>query len=366
MLTNISRFDQVNLDEYKLTQTPEGYLEGFAIATRVGVFSYMKADGTIQKEFRPAEEVFQEDSINSFKMIPITDEHQGAISAENAKSLSVGITGQEIKQDGRYLAPFVKITDKEAIRQVKLGKRGLSFGYTVDLVKEDGIYNGEKYDFVQRNIRGNHLAIVNYGRAGDKARLRIDSQDAFCVNNNFNNNQNSMLKKIRLDEKDFEVAEEVAAKLDSSAAKISDLESTNKELKSRMDSIQGECDGLKSKVEALSKQDHSQIINEQVKSKISLISKAKQILKSDEDFIGLSEREIKSKVISAIQPEAKFDEKSDEYVSARFDTILEFQSNEKLAKHFAVASNKSDSDENQDLDLSHESLQAKLINSKGE
>ena len=207
---------------------------------------------------------------------------------------------------------------------------------------------------------------MNYGRAGDKARLRIDSQDAFCVNNNFNNNQNSMLKKIRLDEKDFEVAEEVAAKLDSSAAKISDLESTNKELKSRMDSIQGECDGLKSKVEALSKQDHSQIINEQVKSKISLISKAKQILKSDEDFIGLSEREIKSKVISAIQPEAKFDEKSDEYVSARFDTILEFQSNEKLAKHFAVASNKSDSDENQDLDLSHESLQAKLINSKGE
>jgi hypothetical protein len=94
MLTNISRFDQVNLDEYKLTQTPEGYLEGFAIATRVGVFSYMKADGTIQKEFRPAEEVFQEDSINSFKMIPITDEHQGVISAENAKSLSVGITGQ--------------------------------------------------------------------------------------------------------------------------------------------------------------------------------------------------------------------------------------------------------------------------------
>lgn len=361
------RFDEVSLDEYKLKETPEGYLEGFAIATRVGVFSYMKSDGSIQKEFRPAEEVFNQDSIDSFKLKPITDEHKGVVSVDNIKEVLIGITGQEIKQDNSYLAPFVKFTDKEAITKIKSGKQGLSFGYTVELEKQDGMYNGERYDYVQRNIRGNHLALVFKGRAGDKARLRIDSEDAICVNNNnFNINNEIMLRKIKLDNAEFEVAEEVAVKLDSSTAKISELESTNKELKTKMDSVQGECDGLKSQIENFKRQDQAQIIEEKVKSKMALIKKAQEIIKNDEDFSNLSEREIQCKAIIAVQPEAKFDGKSDEYVSARFDATLEFQRADKLAQNLKITASNKDSEEKDDSDFSNESLQAKLINHKGE
>lgn len=372
-MPEVQRFDQINLDEYKLKETPEGYLEGFAIATRIGVFPYMRADGTIQKELRLPEEVFKQDAIDSFKLQPITNDHPTKqVNAENAKQLTVGVTGQEVKQDEKYLAPYVKIMDKEAVADVKSGKRGLSFGYSVDLEKADGVYNGERYDYIQRNIKGNHLAIVYQGRAGDKARLRLDAQDAICVfNNNFNENQNEnmSIKKIRLDEKDFEVAEEVAAKLDSSAAEISSLKNTVKEKQSKVDSLQGEVDGLKSQVENLNKKDHSAEVAEQVKAKVALIAKAKEILKSDEDLSGLSVREIHAKVITAINPEAKFDDKSDEYVAARFDTVCDFRKDEKLAKHFEVASERKDGESKDDAsDLSNESLQAKLINrtNKGE
>jgi hypothetical protein len=370
----VTRYDQINLDELKLKETSEGYLEGFAIATRVGVFPYVRADGSVQRELRLPEEVFKDDSINSFKLQPITNDHPSQkVDAENAKNLTVGITGQEVKKDEKFLAPYVKIMDKDAVAAVKAGKRGLSFGYTVTLEKADGVYNGERYDYIQRNIKGNHLAIVFSGRAGESAKLRLDGQDAICVfNNNFNDNQQKMLKKYRLDEKEFEVAEEVAAKLDSFAAEISSLKDTCKEAKQKCDALEGERDALKSKVEAESKKDHSAELAEKVKSKVALISKAGEILKSDEDLSGLSEREIHAKVISAIHPESKFDGKSDEYVAARFDTICDFRKDEKLAKSFEIASENKDSGEEKfdSSELSNAALQNGLIkrttNKKGE
>lgn len=42
---------------------------------------------------------------------------------------------------------------------------------------EPGEWNGEPYDAIQTNIRVNHLALVAVARAGDDARLNMDSQD---------------------------------------------------------------------------------------------------------------------------------------------------------------------------------------------
>jgi len=365
-MIEVTRYDELNLDDLKLKETPEGYLEGFAIATRVGVFSYQRADGSIQKEYRPAEEVFNEDSMNSFKMVPITDNHPSVmVTAENAKELSVGFTGQEIKRiDGKFMAPYVKITEKKAVDAAKQGlKKGLSWGYKVNLVKQDGVFNGERYDYVQTNIRGNHLAIVNQGRAGDQARLRLDAEDAICVfNNNFKENLN--MKKIRLDGKEFEVSEEVASRLDSLETDNSSLKDTNRGLTAKADALEGERDGLKVKLEAELKKDHSAEIAEKVKGRIALISKAAEFLKKDEDISGLSDRDVQIKAITAIQPESKFDGKSDEYVAARFDSICEFKKDTKLAEHFKVASNKTDGVEDKTDEaaaLSSKSLQANLI-----
>lgn len=355
------RYDNFNLDEVKLTKTPEGYLEGYAIATRTGVFNYMKADGSIQRELRLADEVFKDDTINSFKLLPITDGHpqEEEVNADNAKELAVGFTGEDIKRQDSYLLTKLKITDKKVIDAINSGKRGLSYGYKVELVKKDGVYNGEKYDYVQTNIKGNHLAIVYQGRAGDKARLRLDGQEAICVFNNFNNNDLTM-KKIRLDGKDYEVSEEVFSRLDTLETGNSNLKNTEKDLQNKVDSLEGERDALKAKVDELSNKDDSEEIAVKVKQRISLEKKASEFLKEDEDLSGLSDKDIKTKVIVAFSPEFKADEKSDEYINARFDAVIDMKKDVNLGKNMKIAGSKKDS-EDSEVALSNEDLQRDLL-----
>lgn len=366
-MEQVLRFDEINLDELKLTETPEGFLEGYAIATRTGVFSYRRADGSIQRELRTDEEVFNQDAIDSFKMKPITNDHpEDMVNIDNASELSVGMTGQEIKKIDNYLAPFIKITDKKAVQDAKSGKRGLSFGYKVTLVKKDGVYKGEKYDYVQTNIRGNHLALVYEGRAGEKAKLRLDSQDAICVfNNNFNDNLK--MKKIRLDGKEFEVSEEVASKIDSIEAENTslkkdkeDLEKSKSELQSKLDTVTGEKDSIQVKLDEELKKDHAGDIAKKVQERIALEKKASEFFKADEDFSKLSDKEIKSKVISLFTKDFKADSVSDDYLSARFDSIIDIKKDANFAENIKAASNKTDSDQSP-VALSNSDLQRGLF-----
>lgn len=351
-MEQVLRFDEINLDELKLIETPEGFLEGYAIATRTGVFSYRRADGSIQRELRTEEEVFNQNAINSFKMKPITNDHPNdMVNIDNASDLLIGMTGQEIKRIDNYLAPFIKITDKKAVQDAKSGKRGLSFGYKVNLIKKDGIFKGEKYDYVQTNIRGNHLALVYEGRAGEKAKLRLDSQDAICVfNNNFNNNLK--MKKIRLDDKEFEVSEEVASKIDFIEAENTslkkdkeDLEKSKSELQSKLDTVTGEKDSIQVKLNEELKKDHAGDIAKKVQERIALEKKASEFFKADEDFSKLSDKEIKSKVISLFTKDFNADSVSDDYLSARFDSIIDIKKDANFAENIKAASNKTDSDQ---------------------
>ena len=65
------------------------------------------------------------------------------------------------------------ITKEEAINAILNGKQGLSMGYTCDLEESAGNWCGVDYDFIQRNIRYNHCAIVDAGRAGDNAKIEL-------------------------------------------------------------------------------------------------------------------------------------------------------------------------------------------------
>ncbi len=352
---NVCRFDTLKFDEIKLKETKEGYLVGNAIATRTGVFQYRKADGSIQRELRLPEDVFSQDTIDSFKLLPITDNHPTEfVNADNAKELSVGITGEDVKVKDSYLVTSLKITDAAAVNTSKGGKRGLSYGYTVNLVKQDGVYKGEKYDYIQKNIRGNHLAIVYQGRAGEEARLRLDSQDAECV---ITNSTNFTMKTLKLDGKEFEVQEEVATKLDSLEAENTSLKTNTKELQSKLDTLEGEKDAIQLKLDEELKKDHSGLIAEQVKNRIALEKKASEILK--EDVSSLSDLEIKTKVINSFAPEFKADGKSEEYLNARFDASIDFRKDMNLAENMKLGAGKA----SEKIDLSNKALARNLINS---
>ena len=95
------------------------------------------------------------------------------ITADNWKKYAVGQIGDEVLKDGEYVRVPMVLMDAAAIKAFKEdGKQELSMGYCCDLEWKGGVTDaGEKYDAVQRNIRGNHLAIVGNARGGSKLKL---------------------------------------------------------------------------------------------------------------------------------------------------------------------------------------------------
>jgi hypothetical protein len=139
------------------------------VVGRIGIQEYLNGDGTIRRELRLPEEVFSKDSLDSFKGKPVTVSHpKRRVTADTAKaSRVVGSMLGEGRQSGDVVVTDVVIHDSSAIAYAKSGQaQELSLGYTCDSEDGPGIWNGQPYDCIQRNIRVNHLALVKKGRAG--------------------------------------------------------------------------------------------------------------------------------------------------------------------------------------------------------
>ena len=67
------RFDSIKLP--KMIKTKEGYLRGEAVVSRAGVFKYRNVDGSVRGELRHPDNIFKIDSLETLKMIPITNDH---------------------------------------------------------------------------------------------------------------------------------------------------------------------------------------------------------------------------------------------------------------------------------------------------
>lgn len=214
MLTNLARYDRGSL-QTDAEITEEGYVKTKAIVTRCGVFFYKNADGTIRKELRHPEDVLVKESLDSMKMIPVVDGHpqEKFVTAENAKRLSVGYTGELVEQDLPYIIANLIVTDRNTVQNIKDKKSNeLSLGYTVDLIPDSGIYNGESYEYRQTNIRYNHLALVDQARAGPEAKIKLDGQDAIRILKE--RQKMSTKRKIKVDNEEFILEEDVAAAIE--------------------------------------------------------------------------------------------------------------------------------------------------------
>ena len=176
-----TRYDTFRIP--KVQKTKEGYLRGDAVGSRAGVFVYYNLDGSVRRELRHPDDIFTKASLDTLKMIPVTLDHPSEfVNSENATYLQKGYTGETIQvQDGKIITSLT-ITSQDAIDDILKGKCvELSYGYEVTLVKEDGVYNGEKYDYRQTNPVYNHLALVAEGRAGHDARVRFDNQSSKAI-----------------------------------------------------------------------------------------------------------------------------------------------------------------------------------------
>lgn len=169
----VQRLDSIPMDMTYFTE--EGYLVDHPIVTSVGIFVYHNPDGTERRELRLPEEVFAEKSLASYKGKPIIITHEaGYVDTDNVQEESVGTILSEGYQDGSDVRAEIIIHDMDSVK--RMGLRELSCGYNLRLEETPGVWEGQPYDAIQRDIEINHLALVDKARAGEQARLNIDGQ----------------------------------------------------------------------------------------------------------------------------------------------------------------------------------------------
>jgi HK97 family phage prohead protease len=203
------RFDFVSAIG-KFTRTQVGGIRVPARLTRTGVLEYKRPDGTIRRELRLPSEVFNSDSLATLTGATVTDldHHRGLLDVSNWKDATLG-HAEEIRKDGDFVSADLVINDARAIAAIENGQlRDISCGYRCKLRHEPGVYNGERYDCIQFDIRYNHVAVLprGRGRAGTDVSLRLDSKQAECVELDATTEEQKRMEKviIRLDGKDME------------------------------------------------------------------------------------------------------------------------------------------------------------------
>lgn len=178
--------------EYDLNGWAE--IQGNPIS-KVGVFPYLGSQispdmepDRIYQVYRPEAELSSEETIASFKLLPWTDEHEmlgseaDGLTPPEKKGIH-GIIGENVYFEDGYLKANLKIFSEKLADLIREGKRELSIGYRCLYDIQSGVYNGQKYDAIQRQIRGNHIALVEEGRSGkdvavlDHFKITLDSKD---------------------------------------------------------------------------------------------------------------------------------------------------------------------------------------------
>lgn len=160
--------------------TPEGYLICKDVNIgRAGILKYTQdelglgAGDRIFNVVRTSEENSLPAVRASFEGKPITDGHPEVdVDTSNYQYYAKGHV-QNVRNNGDYLVADLFITDDILIDEIMSGKkRDVSCGYDTQYIQDDA---GK---FYQTNIRGNHLAVVETGRAGSTVRIN-DSIDNF-------------------------------------------------------------------------------------------------------------------------------------------------------------------------------------------
>ncbi|MEY9979697.1 DUF2213 domain-containing protein [Lysinibacillus sp. RC79] len=318
----LQRYDTSYIKDYM--ETPEGYLTVNVPITRPGVFPYARKDGTVQMEAKLPDEIFSDRTIYSARSKPVTDGHPNEpVTIDNYQSYAKGMSHTDSRVEDFKLYISLTVTDKALIEKIHGGYNEISIGFLSDVVAESGTYNGDQYEFVQRNVEINHIAIVEKGRAGPEVAIRSDS-DAWQIDEKGGNTE---MVKIKIEGTEYEVDPAVKAHIDALTAKMKGDSADT--LQGRLDALDVTLKAKDQEIATLKEQVLSaDELDKQVEARVTLINTAQPLLGDSFDFTGKSEREIKEAVISTAKDEFKGDGKSDDYINAFFDaTVEQVQSN---------------------------------------
>jgi uncharacterized protein len=229
-----------------------------ATFTRTGVFIYRDSSGKEFREYRPPEEVFDEESMQSFAALIVTDDHPPVmVTPANRDQYKCGRAGDTVKRDGSQMCGALIVDEPKLIAKMKAGKRDVSNGYACELDMTPGVSpEGERYDAIQRKIRGNHIAIVDTGRAGN-ARVRMDGvaeQVSASSNVSPKINTDNTQEIIQMEELQKKYGEALAAcatekaRADAAAKRADDAEKLAKDNADKLAKAEGLLDASKAEV----------------------------------------------------------------------------------------------------------------------
>jgi hypothetical protein len=222
----------------RVERTPQGGLRVPAAVTRTGVLTYQRADGSVTREWRPADEVFATDSLATLRGAPVTDLHpQQLVTTDTWKELAVGHVGDAPRREGDLLVADLVVQDAAECARIEARERvEVSCGYECDVEPTPGVTpEGERYDAVQRRVKYNHVGLgpSGWGRAGPRVALRLDG--AAQVTADESAREMPMKLKIKVAGKEYRAdsPEEMAA----AQGAVDDVEKKDADLAGELDKV---------------------------------------------------------------------------------------------------------------------------------
>lgn len=155
---------------------------------KAGIFPYLGSEigqgepSRVYKVLRSDEELSKPETIKSFELVPLINEHfvLGELGTDTDDKSIDGIVGESIYFEAPYLKSNIKVFGKHIKKLIEVGKIELSAGYSCKYIP---VENNPDYDFIQTDIRANHLALVEAGRNGsdvsvqDALKFTLDSKE---------------------------------------------------------------------------------------------------------------------------------------------------------------------------------------------
>ena len=346
--------DPERTDGALATVDPEtGFLRVDARLTRTGVFEYSDAGGETWGELRTDDQVFNVDTLDSFRLAVVTDDHPaGFVTAATVRDVQIGSVGTDVRRDGEFVRATIQITDADAIEAIRGGKKELSCGYTSRVIQDQGVApGGATYAARQTEIRGNHLAVVDRGRAGPSCRIldtpgasRSTIQGIETMNETPTPDtpEREDTRAIQIGDESIEVATRVAAEIEKLRADATPTFPPKDEDEDEDESMDSDS-ALRAKVDALQAQldDTRSSESARIDARVRLVTTARDIIGPDAKTDGVSDSEIMRAAILAVSPTLapRLDNNANDvgYLRASFDAAVDLHRSRATAEADTMA-----------------------------
>ena len=312
------------------TYTENGYLKvPGRVALAGNVQQYLASElgltdrpgNTVVNVYRPPESVFDPASLATYDNADVTVEHPTEmVDAGTFKRVAVGHAISPGRQEGIAVVVDLLIKDADAIKAIEAGKCELSAGYLAEYVEQPGTTpDGTPYEFIQRGIAVNHIALCDQARAGRLARL-FDTKPA---------EEAVMTHKVTLDSGvKIEVADEASAVLlqstiDGLRKAARDAEEAKTEAEAEKAKAEAKADALDEENEELKEKASEDSISKRLADVLAVTDAARKLAGAEFTCDSVSPLEIKRAALAVRNPKRAWADKAEAYVLAAWDSEME-------------------------------------------